>query len=88
MRLTAICNGLKRTISTSGRLGLLQMVSEPDTGRWLLMGVDFEIPNRLDRGTKHSLRGCFSCFKTVRLTSIRNGPKRTISTCSELGLLQ
>ena len=31
--LTAIRNGPKRTISTSGGLGLLQMVSQPDTGR-------------------------------------------------------
>ena len=29
----AIRNGLKRTISTSGELELLQMVSEPDTKR-------------------------------------------------------
>ena len=51
-----ICNGAKRTISASGGLGLLQMVSEPDTGlcaskdarspRW----VDCEIPHRLERG--------------------------------------
>ena len=27
-------------------------------------------------------------FKTVRLTAIRNGPKRTISTSCGLGLLQ
>ena len=31
MRLTAIRNGPKRTISVSGGLGLLEMVSEPDT---------------------------------------------------------
>ena len=56
MRLTAICNGLKRTISTSGELGLLQMVLEPDT-EWcasedagLLRGVDCEIPRWLERG--------------------------------------
>ena len=29
-----IRNGSKRTISASGGLGLLQMVSEPDTGRY------------------------------------------------------
>ena len=34
----------KRTISASGGLGLLQMVSE-----------HCEIPHRLERGTKHSL---------------------------------
>ena len=33
VRLTAIRNGPKRTISASGGLGLLQMVSKPDTGR-------------------------------------------------------
>ena len=51
----------KRTISTSGGLGLLQMVSEPDT-EWcasedvgLPRGVDCEIPHQLERGTKHFL---------------------------------
>ena len=34
MRLTAIRNELKQTISVNGGLGLLQMVSEPDTGRY------------------------------------------------------
>jgi len=33
VRLTMIRNELKWTISISGRLGLLQMVSEPDIGR-------------------------------------------------------
>ena len=32
VRLTAIRSGLKRTISTSGGLGRLQMVSKPITG--------------------------------------------------------
>ena len=57
-----ICNGSKRTISASGGLGLglLQMVSKPDTGgvpvRTLVpKGVDCEIPHRLERGTKHFL---------------------------------
>ena len=52
---------LKRTISASGGLGLLQMVLEPDTG-WCTndgvgppKGVDCEIPHRLERRTKHSL---------------------------------
>ena len=31
MRLTTICNELKRTISSSVELGLLQMASKPDT---------------------------------------------------------
>ena len=34
MRLTAIRNGPNRTISTSGGLRLLQMISEPDTKRY------------------------------------------------------
>ena len=33
VRLTAIRNGSKRTISNSGGFGLLQMVLEPDTER-------------------------------------------------------
>ena len=51
----------KRTIFACGGLGLLQMVSEPDTGRCASedarssRGVDSEIPHRLERGTKHSL---------------------------------
>ena len=50
-------NGLKQTISVSGRLMLLQMVLELDTGR-CARGVDCKIPHRLERGTKHSLQGC------------------------------
>ena len=52
---------LKRTISASGGLGLLQMVSEPDIGQCASedaeprRGVDCEIPHRLERRTKHSL---------------------------------
>ena len=62
VRLTAIRNGSKRTIFACGRLGLLQMVSEPVTG-WCgsdtfvgpLRRVDCEIPHWLERRTKHSL---------------------------------
>ena len=61
VKLTAICNGSKWTIFASGGLGLLQMVSEPDT-EWcasedvgLLREVYCEIPHWLERGTKHSL---------------------------------
>ena len=68
LRLIAMCNELKRTISASGGLELLQMVSEPNTG-WcanedvgLPRGVDCEIPHRLERGTKHSLQGCGNLF--------------------------
>ena len=61
MRLMAIRNGSKRTISASGGLGLLQMILEfdiewctsEDTG--LQRGVDCEIPYQLERRTKHSI---------------------------------
>ena len=54
-----IRNGSNRIISVSGGLGLLQMVSELDTG-WCARedvgwGVNCEIPHRLERGMKHSL---------------------------------
>ena len=50
--------------------------------------LECEIPRRLERGTKHSLRGCGNLSLIVRLTVIRNELKRTISTSGELGLLQ
>ena len=58
-----ICNGSKRTISASGELRLLQMVSEPNTGRCAsedagppkgVDGMHCEIRHRLERETKHS----------------------------------
>ena len=55
-----IRNGPKRTISTSGGFGLLQMVSESDTRQCAsedvepLRGVDYEVLHQLERGTKHS----------------------------------
>ena len=59
--LKSIHNGPKRPISANGGLGLLQMVSELDTG-WCASedvgtprGMDYEIPHWLERGTKHSL---------------------------------
>ena len=61
VRLTAIHNGPKRTISASGRIGLLQIVSELDTRRCVSedagspRGVDCEISHRLKGGTKCSL---------------------------------
>ena len=60
MRLTAIPNELKQTISASGGLELLQMVLEPDTGLCASedvgrQEVDCEIPRQLERGTKHFL---------------------------------
>ena len=51
----------KRTIYVSGGLGLLQMVLELDIGRCasedagVPRGVDYEIPHRLERGTKQSV---------------------------------
>ena len=53
-------NEPKRTISTSGGLGLLQMILELDTKQCVNedagpKGVDCEIPRQLERGTKHSL---------------------------------
>ena len=59
MRVTAICNGPERITSASGGFGLLQMVSEPNTGGCagenggFPRGVDCE--NRLERETKHSV---------------------------------
>ena len=56
-----IRNEPKRTISTTGGLELLQMVSKPVTRRCAiedvgsLREVDYEIPHRLDKETKHSL---------------------------------
>ena len=58
VRLTVIRNEAKRTIFTSGELGLLQMVLELVIGRCANgdagppRGVDFEILHRLERGTK------------------------------------
>ena len=49
VRLTTIRNGSKQTISASGGLWLLQMVSESDTGSCAPRGVDCEIPHRLER---------------------------------------
>ena len=63
MRLIAIRNGPKQTISASCRLELLQMILESDTERCVnedagtLRGVDCEIPHRLERRTKHPYKG-------------------------------
>ena len=48
MRLTALCNGPKWTISASGGLGLLPMVSELDTG-WCA-SKDAGPPREVDTG--------------------------------------
>jgi len=61
VRLTAISNGPKQTISASNGLELLQIVSEPNTEQCVNedvgfpRGVDCEILHRLERGMKHSL---------------------------------
>ena len=53
----------KRTISVNGGLGLLQMVSEPNTEQCASEDagprrrVDCEISHWLERGTKYSLQG-------------------------------
>ena len=91
MRLTAICNGSKRTICASGGLWLLQMVSEPDTGGvpattlgpqegWIVRShISWRGKRNIPyKGVETSPYQ--TCFITVRLTAIRNGPKRTIST--------
>ena len=59
MRLTAIRNERKQTISSNSGHGLLQMVLEPNTG-WCASKdagppreVDCEISHRLERGAKH-----------------------------------
>ena len=56
-----IRNGPKQTISASGGLGMLQMVSESNIGRCANedieppRGVDCEISHLLERGMEHSL---------------------------------
>ena len=56
----AIRNGPKRTISTSGGFGLLQMVSEPNTRRYAsedarLQGSGLKDLTSVGEETKHSL---------------------------------
>ena len=54
-------NGPKQMLYANSRLGLLQKVSEPDTG-WCAgkdarppRRMDCEIPHRLEKGMKHFL---------------------------------
>ena len=79
----------KRIIPTSGGLRLLQMVSEPDTGRcaskdagpqggWMVSS------HQLKGGTKHSLQGCGNLsladgFKNLEGKPNRENRKKTIS---------
>ena len=60
LRLAAIHNELKRTISTNDGLGLLQMKSEPDTGRCASEGAGpqgskLRDPTSIGERTKHFL---------------------------------
>ena len=78
-----IRNGPKRIISSSSGLELLQMVSKPDIGRcanenaglrrgWIvrshinLKGKQSISYNNVETSSQHT------CFKTVKLTTIRN----------------
>ena len=56
VRLMAIRNRLKQTISVDNGLWLLQMVLEgcASEDNRALRGVDCKIPHWLERGTKHS----------------------------------
>ena len=99
MRLTAICNVPKQTISASSGFGALQIVPELDIERcasedarpprrWI---VRYHIGwrgerNILYKGVKTSPQ--YTCFKTMRMKAIRNGSKWTISTSNGLGPLQ
>ena len=69
VRLTTIRNESKRTISTSGELELLQIVSEPDTGRCANKDtgppkkMDCKILHRLDKGNETFLIKVFFILK-------------------------
>ena len=73
-------------ICYSGGLELLQLVSEPNTGRWANKDtppkdLDCEISRQFEKETKHSLQGCGNLclthhFKIMRLTVIRNKPSQ------------
>ena len=94
-----IGNGSKRTISTSNRLGLLQMILESDTELYASedVGPLKEWIMRFHIGwsrAKHSLETrvwkplpSLLILKIVRLMTIYTGLKRTKSTSDELGLL-
>ena len=100
VRLTAIRNELKWTISASGGLGLLQKASKLDTERctsedagpqegWIVrshIGWRGE-RNILYKGVEWKTLPSRRVLKIVRLMTIRNGLKRTISASGEIGLL-
>ena len=55
----------------------------------LLYQINCEIPPWLERGMKHFLYECENFFLAdCNLKTLRESPKRTISTSGELGLLQ
>ena len=74
MRLTTIRNRLKRTISRDG-LGRLQRACQ--RGRWASKGWIVDPTSAEDENKAFLIR--------VRLTVIRNRPKRTISAMVGLG---
>ena len=104
MRLTAISNGPKRTISTSGGFGMLQMVLEPNTGQCASEDVGTQGGGLCDPTSVQErneaflirvwkslpgirvLKSWYTRFKIVRLTVIRDGPKRTTSAGSAFRL--
>ena len=64
VRLTAKRNGSKRTIFVNGGFGLLQMVSEPDTGRCASENAG---PSRgVDCGIPIGWRGQQTIYKGVK----------------------
>ena len=60
--------GKKRTVSTSDGLRLLQIISESDIERCASedvgppRGVDYDIPHRLERGTKSVITSPYQMF--------------------------
>ena len=98
LRLVTIRDELKMTISVSGGWQL-QMISELDTGPCVNEDIGpskgWIVRSYISwRGKRNIfLYGCgnfslINTFKTVRLTTIRNWLKRTISVSSGFGLLQ
>ena len=73
---------LKMTISTSGRLELLQIVSKSDTKHSVSKearsrrGVNSEIPYRLERKTKHFVIRVWKLLPNIRVFKVlRKSPK-------------
>ena len=83
VRLTVVRNELKRTIFVRGELGLLQIVSESDTGRCASEDVgpprrvDCEIPHRLNNEDVGPPRRV-DCEIPHRLDNENVGPPRRV----------